>query len=143
MDKPLLYLSAFFEKNRSLYYDKLTITREKNDLNQWIKFFLVGIIETAEEGTKTLEKIMQIKAKAENKILSFGRRAESAHKLLEALFSKPMVSIKGVQTITNLSPKAAGELVNLFVDNGLLQEVSNQQRNRAFAFTEYLDLFIK
>ena len=143
LDKPLLYLSAFFEKNRSLYYDKLTITREKNDLNQWIKFFLVGIIETAEEGTKTLEKIMQIKAKAENKILSFGRRAESAHKLLEALFSKPMVSIKGVQTITNLSPKAAGELVNLFVDNGLLHEVSNQQRNRAFAFTEYLDLFIK
>lgn len=143
LDKPLLYLSAFFEKNRSLYYDKLTIIREKNDLNQWIKFFLVGIIETAEEGTKTLEKIMQIKAKAENKILSFGRRAESAHKLLEALFSKPMVSIKGVQTITNLSPKAAGELVNLFVDNGLLQEVSNQQRNRAFAFPEYLDLFIK
>ena len=143
LDKPLLYLSAFFEKNRSLYYDKLTITREKNDLNQWIKFFLVGIIETAEEGSATLEKIMQIKAKAENKILSFGRRAESAHKLLEALFSKPMVSIKGVQTITNLSPKAAGELVSLFVDNELLHEVSNQQRNRAFAFTEYLDLFMK
>ncbi|MDY4210764.1 hypothetical protein [uncultured Methanobrevibacter sp.] len=54
-----------------------------------------------------------------------------------------MVSIKGVQAITKLSPKAAGELVNLFVDNGFLQEVSNQQRNRAFAFTEYLDLFIK
>ena len=54
-----------------------------------------------------------------------------------------MVSIKGVQTITNLSPKAAGELVNLFVDNGLLQEVSNQQRNRTFAFTKYLNLFIK
>ena len=86
---------------------------------------------------------MQIKAKAENKILSFGRRAEAAHKLLEALFSKPMVSIKGVQAITNLSPKAAGELVNLFVDNGLLQEVSNQQRNRTFAFTKYLNLFIK
>ena len=53
-----------------------------------------------------------------------------------------MVSIKGVQAITKLSPKVAGELVNLFVDNGFLQEVSNQQRNRAFAFTEYLDLFI-
>ena len=102
--------------------------------------FLKDVIR---EGSATLEKIMQIKAKAENKILSFGRRAESAHKLLEALFSKPMVSIKGVQTITNLSPKAAGELVSLFVDNELLHEVSNQQRNRAFAFTEYLDLFMK
>ncbi len=143
LDKPLLYLSAFFEKNRSLYYDKLTLTREKNDLNQWIKFFLVGIVETAEEGTTTLQKIMQIKANAENKILSFGRRAASAHELLEILFSKPIVTVKAVQNITKLSPKAAGELVNLFVDNGILKEVSNQQRNRSYAFTEYLDLFIR
>lgn len=143
LDKPLLYLSAFFEKNRSLYYDKLTLTREKNDLNQWIKFFLVGIVETAEEGTATLQKIMQIKANKENKILSFGRRAASAHELLEALFSKPIVTVKAAQNITKLSPKAAGELVNLFVDQGILKEVSNQQRNRSYAFTEYLELFIK
>lgn len=60
LEKPLLYLSAFFEKNRSLYYDKLTMTREKNDLKQWIKYFLVGIAQTAEEGTFTLQKIMQL-----------------------------------------------------------------------------------
>ena len=86
---------------------------------------------------------MQIKANAENKILSFGRRAASAHELLEILFSKPIVTVKAVQNITKLSPKAAGELVNLFVDNGILKEVSNQQRNRSYAFTEYLDLFIR
>lgn len=143
LDKPLLYLSAFFEKNRSLYYDKLTITREKNDLNQWIKFFLVGIIETAEEGTITLQKIMQIKKKSEDKILTFGRRASKGHDLLEALFSTPIVSIKTVQTLLQLTPKSAGEMVKLFVDNNILQEVSEQQRNRSFVFREYLDLFVK
>ena len=143
LDKPLLYLSAFFEKNRSLYYDKLTITREKNDLNQWIKFFLVGIIEIAEEGTITLQKIMQIKKKSEDKILTFGRRASEGHDLLEALFSTPIVSIKTVQTLLQLTPKSAGEMVKLFVDNNILQEVSEQQRNRSFVFREYLDLFVK
>lgn len=143
LDKPLLYLSAFFEKNRSLYYDKLTITREKNDLNQWIKFFLVGIIEIAEEGTITLQKIMQIKKKSEDKILTFGRRASKGHDLLEALFSTPIVSIKTVQTLLQLTPKSAGEMVKLFVDNNILQEVSEQQRNRSFVFREYLDLFVK
>lgn len=68
LDKPLLYLSAFFEKNRILYYDKLTITREKNDLNQWIKFFLAGIIETSENSAATLLRIMQIKANYEKKM---------------------------------------------------------------------------
>lgn len=143
LDKPLLYLSAFFEKNRSLYYDKLIITREKNDLNQWIKFFLVGIIEIAEEGTITLQKIMQIKKKSEDKILTFGRRASKGHDLLEALFSTPIVSIKTVQTLLQLTPKSAGEMVKLFVDNNILQEVSEQQRNRSFVFREYLDLFVK
>lgn len=143
LDKPLLYLSAFFEKNRSLYYDNLTFVREKNDLNQWIKFFLVGIIETAEVGTATLQKIMQIKKKSEDKILTFGRRASKGHELLEALFSTPIVSIKTVQTLLKLTPKSAGEMVKHFVDNNILQEVSEQQRNRSFVFREYLDLFIK
>lgn len=143
LDKPLLYLSAFFEKNRSLYYDNLTFVREKNDLNQWIKFFLVGIIETAEAGTATLQKIMQIKKKSEDKILTFGRRASKGHELLEALFSTPIVSIKTVQTLLKLTPKSAGEMVKHFVDNNILQEVSEQQRNRSFVFREYLDLFIK
>lgn len=143
LDKPLLYLSAFFEKNRSLYYDKLTYTREKNDLNQWIKFFLVGIIETAEEGTTTLQKIMKIKSEADSKILTFGRRASSANLLLQALFDKPIVSVKDVQNITNLSAKAAGDLVTLFIENKILSELSDKQRNRSFVFKEYLDLFIK
>ena len=143
LDKPLLYLSAFFEKNRSLYYDNLTFVREKNDLNQWIKFFLVGIIETAEVGTATLQKIMQIKKKSEDKILTFGRRASKGHELLEALFSTPIVSIKTVQTLLKLTPKSAGEMVKHFVDNNILQEVSEQQRHRSFVFREYLDLFIK
>lgn len=142
LDKPLLYLSAFFEKNRSIYYDKLTYTREKNDLNQWIKFFLVGIIETAEEGTSTLQKIMQIKSSADTKILGFGRRATSANILLQALFDKPIVSIKDVQRITGLTPKAAGDLVNLFIENSILYELTEKQRNRTFVFKDYLDLFI-
>ncbi|QTQ15188.1 Fic family protein [Treponema parvum] len=143
LDKPLLYLSAFLEKNRSLYYDKLTITREKNDLGQWIKFFLLGIIETAEDGANTLQKIMQIKAQAENKIISSGRRSGSAHKLLNALFTSPVVSIKAVQKITDLTPKASGSLINMFIEKGILREITERKRNCSFAFSEYLDLFVK
>lgn len=143
LEKPLLYISAFFEKNRSLYYDKLTYTREKNNLNQWIKFFLVGIIETAEEGTATLQKIMQIKSTSDSKILTFGRRASSANSLLQILFEKPIVSVKDVQNFIKLSPKAAGDLVNLFIENNILCELTDKKRNRNFAFREYLDLFVE
>ena len=141
LEKPLLYLSAFFEKNRFLYYDKLTMTREKNDLNQWVKYFLVGIAETAEEGTATLQKIMQLKAQAEEKILGMGKRSATAHSLLLGLFKNPVASVKDIQNITGLSPKAAGDLTAIFEKAGILTEITKQQRNRVFAFKDYLDLF--
>lgn len=57
LKRPILYLSDFFERNRSLYYDNLMRVRTHNDLNQWLKFFLVGVIETAKQGIHTFDGI--------------------------------------------------------------------------------------
>src|SRR4030066_317560 len=55
LEKPLLYLSDYFERHRTLYYDNLNKVREKNGLAQWIKFFLAGVIETSDKGVKTFK----------------------------------------------------------------------------------------
>lgn len=143
LEKPVLYLSVFFEKKRSLYYDKLTITREKNDLNQWIKYFLIGITETAGEGIRTLQEIMSLKTDMEKTIVTMGKRSKTGYLLLQQLFTTPLVSIKNVQGITATSIKTAGDLVSVFVDKGILVEVTKQQRNRLFAFSKYIALFSK
>ena len=57
LDMPLLYLSEYFEKNKTLYYDNLELVRTKNDMGQWLKFFLTGVIQTSENGVNTLHKI--------------------------------------------------------------------------------------
>jgi len=141
LEKPILYLSAFFEKNRSLYYDKLAMTREKNALNQWIKYFLVGIIETAEESILTLQRILKLKEDAETSIRDMGKRSGNGFILLQSLFSAPIVSISQVQAITGTTPKTAGALVSDFVEKGILSEVTKQQRSRTFAFKSYIELF--
>lgn len=142
LDKPLLYLSAFFEKNKDLYYDKLTLVRTKNDLGQWLKFFLVGIIETAESGSTTLNKIVNLKSEIEHdRIIGMGKRSRSALLVFKELLVKPVITVSEVQALTGLSPKAAGDLVNLFVKSGILKEKTGYQRNRVFVFAEYLELF--
>ncbi|MDO5774180.1 MAG: hypothetical protein Q4P16_07720 [Spirochaetales bacterium] len=117
------------------------MTREKNDLKQWIKYFLVGIAQTAEEGTCTLQKIMQLKSKVEETIMTMGKRYSVAHTLLLGLFKNPVASIKNIQNITGLSAKAAGDLAAVFVEKGILEEITKQQRSRIFVFHEYLKLF--
>jgi len=142
LEKPLLYLSEFFEKNKTLYYDNLELVRTKNDIGQWLKFFLTGVIQTAENGVSTLHKITDLKATIEReKILTMGKRAKQGSVLLHALFSKPVVTTKDVQNITGLSPKAANDLVQAFLTADILKETTGYQRNRVFSFEDYLRLF--
>ncbi len=142
LEMPLLYLSSYFEKDKNLYYDNLTRVRTHNDMPQWIKYFLVGVEQTAKRATQTLSNLIALKSKHENIIHSqFGKRLKSGLILHRSLLQQPIVSIKDVQGICGLSPKAAGELVQAFVENHLLTEFSGQARNRIFMYEPYLNLF--
>jgi Fic family protein len=142
LDAPLLYLSDFFERNKTLYYDNLTFVRTKNNLAQWIKFFLVGVTQTAEKGVDTLDKIVNLKKSIEEeRILLMGRRARQGMILFHQLFSQPVLTGKEVENITGLSRKAANDLVSVFIEQKILIETTGYQRNRVFIFDEYMRLF--
>ncbi len=142
LGKPLLYLSEFLEKNKSLYYDNLTLVRTKNDLGQWIRFFLTGVIQTSDMAVTTLKKIVDLKSSMEDRRMSaLGNRSSQGEALLDSLFSRPIVTIKDVQSLTGLTPRAANNLVKAFIAQGILKETTGFQRNRVFKFQEYLNLF--
>jgi Fic family protein len=140
--KPLLYLSSYFEKNKGLYYDNLTFVRTKNDMTQWLKYFLIGIANTAKEAVETLSNVMELKADLEMKISQgFGRKNNKAILLLNSLFKQPVVSVKDVENTTGLTYKAANGLVTGFMNFGMLKELTGQSRNRVFLFEPYVNLF--
>lgn len=142
LEKPLLYLSDFFEKNKTLYYDNLTFVRTKNNLSQWIKFFLTGVVTTADNAVETLQKIIRLKEDIEkNRILAMGKRSKHALVLLQHIFRNPVITGGDVQKALNLSPKAANNLIKAFMEKNILIETTGYQRNRIFVFKEYMKLF--
>lgn len=144
LQKPLLYLSTYFEKNKGLYYDNLTFVRTKNDMTQWLRYFLAGIAETAETATQTLSAVLELKARLENTLAAtYGKRAAKAGILLNVLFNKLVIHVNEAQALLGVSYKAANDLVNEMVRSGLLKEMTGQRRNRIFVFDEYLKLFEK
>ncbi|MDI6816879.1 MAG: Fic family protein [Actinomycetota bacterium] len=141
LQKPTLYLSDFFERNRSKYYDALTFVRERNDMDQWIVFFLAAVIETAKKGRGTFEKIISLRARYENQIVDLGRRAKPAHKLLLGLFSTPAITVAQTADYLGSSVSTANTLVNELEQKGILKEITGFSRNRVFILHEYLNLF--
>ena len=144
LDKPLLYLSEFFERNKNIYFDNLMLVRTKNDLRQWLLFFLVAIKETSEKGVNTLQKIIKLKSETEKNIIhDMGRKLKTAQALYDHLFSNPVLNTNEVATATGLSPKATNDLINDFIKKGILKEITGFQRNRLFSYDSYMNLFEK
>jgi Fic family protein len=142
LQQPLLYLSEFFERNKRLYYDNLILVREQNNLVQWLKYFLVGIDQTAKRASDTLAAILKLKENTEDMLRkNGGRRTDSALTLLNHLFTDPVIRIKDAENICNLTKKSANALIQLMAEMNILKEISGKTRNRIYLFKEYLDLF--
>lgn len=143
LDKPLLYLSTYFEKRKDLYYDNLNMVRVKNDMLHWIKYFLVGVEQTATLAVQTLTRVIQFKDDVEKHIRTrYGRRSSNAILLIHRLLRNPVMMVEDAVKECGVSYKAANEIVKMLCEDGMLFESTGQSRNRIFTFEPYIDVFV-
>jgi len=141
LKRPVLYLSDFFERNRSHYYDNLMRVREADDLAQWFKFFLVGVIETTDHGIETFDAILKLQEKVDEMVEPLGSRAENARKVIRAVYARPIIDAHRVADVTGLSMSSAYRLIADMEEIGLLTKILGDKRGRKYTFKRYLDLF--
>jgi cell filamentation protein, protein adenylyltransferase len=138
---PVLYLSDYLERNRSIYYENLTQVREKNALAQWFKFFLVGIIETARSGVATFNAILRLQEDIDERLKRLGPRAENGRAVLRELYQRPVIDARLVREITGLSASPTYRLIEELESIGVLTETTGGKRDRKYLFKEYVALF--
>ena len=140
--QPLLYLSTYFEKRKDLYYDNLNLVRVNNDMTHWIKYFLVGVEQTASLASQTLSNILRFKEDIENHVrANYGRRSTNAILLIHQLMKNPVVTVDDAARLCDISYKSANEIIKLLCADGYLVESTGQSRNRLFHFKPYTDIF--
>lgn len=139
--KPSLYLSAFFEQHKPLYYDNLMRVRTHGDLTQWLKFFLEGIRQTAESAIQTFRSIITLREECERAIMTLGRKTQLARNALHLLFSQPIVDGQDIATAFSINITTALRLIEDLIRLEILRETTGFKRNRIFAFQRYIALF--
>ena len=142
LHQPVLYLSHYFRKHRSTYYDLLQRIREAGDWEGWLQFFLRGVVEVSGEAAETARRILLLREKHRSAITAhLGRAAGSGHKVLETLYKRPIVSVHDVQKITGTTYASANTLVSRLETQGVLSEITGNARNRRFRYDAYVRLF--
>lgn len=142
LHKPVLYLSHYLKRHRQEYYDRLQAVRLKGEWEQWLAFFLRGVIDVAAEATETARRIIKLREEHRAAITGrLGRAAANGHKVLETLYDRPILAVRDVQRLTGTTFAAANTLVSRLVDAGVLQEMTGFARNRRFRYAPYIALF--
>lgn len=138
LPQPLLYLSAYFERNRNQYYDLLMATSRTGDLGPWIAFFLRGVRDQATDAEDRTVRLVELQAELRNELLA-EKAGLSVIRVAELLFSTPYVSATRLAATLNISFPTAQAAINALVDRGNLVEATGRRRNRFYFATAIFD----
>jgi len=138
--EPLLYLSLYLKQNRTAYYESLQKVRIDGDWEQWIEFFLRGVISVSESGVVTMRKLLALVEEDRRRIESAlgTRKALTALRVHDVFKYRVASSIPQVSNITGISPPAVSSAIEALVKLGIVREVTAKQRNRQFVYEGYL-----
>lgn len=138
-----LYISYFLKRNRIEYYDRLTEVRVKGNYEQWIKFFLLAVYESAQDAINTIERIIKLHDRNVEVVKNTGKASKTLMKAFNYLEGSPIIDIKKTGIALGLSYNAVSNAVNKLVELGILRLTENVRRGRVFAYEEYLEILRK
>jgi Fic family protein len=140
LSAPALYISYFLKKNRIEYYDRMTEVRNKGNYEQWVKFFLQAILESAQDAADKIQQLSALHMKNFEIINSMGRASKTAKQLFEYLEKNPIIEIKKTASALDMAFSTVSAAVNRLCEAGILVQSAGEQRNRTFSYEPYLDL---
>lgn len=138
--EPLLYLSLYFKQHRQQYYDLLQAVRLNGDWEGWLRFFLTGVEETANQAAKTARALMQLAAADEKRIQAIGKAAGSALRVHRLLQTHPIISVAIASKELSLSPPTITAALSHLQKLGIVAETTGRSYGRLFAYAEYLKI---
>ena len=141
---PVLYLSCFLKLNRIEYYDRMSEVRKAGNYEQWIKFFLQGIAETADDATETIDRLDELHRKNESKISDVPNRSkENLRKLFAYIEQNPIIETSKTAAALGLSRNGTANYIDTLCDKGILKYSAKSGKARVYSYEEYLDIMRK
>lgn len=138
--EPLLYLSLYLKSNRQKYYDLLQSVRETGNWEEWIEFFLTGVVETATQATDTAQSIIKIIQRDRLLIEKSDKSAASILTIHHYLQRHPIANTKAIRNSTGLALPSVMRALRVLEDLGMVKEITGKERNKVFVYREYLDI---
>jgi Fic family protein len=121
LTQPLLYLSAYFERDRQRYYDELFRLSATGDWSAWLGYFLDGVAEQANDALVRSRRLRDLQERYRT-LLHELRESGNALLLLDELFANPYMTARLAAYLLEITPAGARRILERLVDAGIVDE---------------------
>lgn len=139
LSQPLLYISAFLERNHQAYYDYLLGVSQKGAWRQWIAFFLDAVTEQSIDAVERSRRLLSLQDDY-RRLVQDKQLSPTAQRLSDYIFERPLVRTKRVQQSLGISWSGANKAIQSLVDIEILTEITGRKRNRIYAAPEIMQI---
>ena len=140
LQSPMLYLSLYLKQNQAAYYRWLGAVRTEGDWIGWLRFFLLGVAEIAEDASRTARALYARVSEDRKTLLATPGATITAMQLFEQLPEHPVVTMPLVTRLVSTSKPTAGKAIDVLIKAGILAEVGDRKRDRLYRYDGYLRL---
>ena len=138
LQEPSLYLSLYFKIHRADYYDHLQRVRTEGDWEGWLRFFLIGVTQTATEATDAAQKLWNLFDEDRRRIQQQGKISATALRVYDLLQQRPIISITAACKALELTHPAVNKSLRKLEEMGIVREITGRQRNRLYLYEAYM-----
>jgi Fic family protein len=139
LNKPLLYLSAFFERHRAEYYGRLLEVSQRGAWRSWLEFFLQAVVNQSDDAVHRARRLLELQRTYHQTSLA-KHLPPTAAELVELIFVKPVLNVRVAQESLKVTYPGAQKAINALEEQGILVEITGGKRNKAYAAKKILDI---
>jgi Fic family protein len=138
--RPLLYLSLYLKRNRDAYYEYLQRVRTEGAWEQWLRFFLEGVVEVADSTADVTREIVEMIERDRARIHALGRGAATALRVHDLAVKRVVVKPPTAAEALELSEPPVYAAIARLEEAGILREETGRARGKTYAYGEYMDI---
>jgi len=138
---PMFYISAFFEKNRDEYYERLLAISRDDDWTGWCDFFLNAVLNQAYENQIKASEILKLYEDKKKQMVELTHSQYSIH-ALDFIFSRPIFKSTDFTSINEIPTPTAKRILAILRDNNFLTTIREPsgRRSAIFAFKGLINI---
>ncbi len=138
LSQPLLYLSAYFERSGSEYYDRLLRVSTHGDWHGWLVYFLKGVAIQSKAAVDDAERLLDLQARY-HELLIDAKARQAARDLIDHLFINPYISASRAVELLGVTPPTARAAIADLRSQEILVEITGRKWGQLFLAPEILD----